>query len=112
MEEQDRKEMRQIVKDVVALHSGASKGRFELIKTELGFIKTQTTETNGRVLKAEADIRLLEKQNLVHVVSCPNTAKIVDLEKTEFGRKAVLKFGAKAGLIAGAIIGALLPSLN
>jgi len=83
-------------------------GKFDVINVKLDAIEKQTTKTNGRVNVIEMDIQGLKDANKVHVVSCPNTAKITTLEQMEFGRKAVKTFAWSQWLVAAVIVGTII----
>ena len=75
----------------------------------LNFIREQTTKTNGRVLRAEDDIKALFKLQSQHYTACPNAAelrkaidsveeRVIQVEKDSFVLKIWNKYPKQATL--------------
>jgi threonine aldolase len=126
MTEQDRKVFKEMLKDAIENHSEnvaeRLKGEFRAIEIKmdsnkaetnlkLDAIKAETSKTNGKVAEHEKLIRELLNSDSKHLAKCPNTEKIITLEKMEIGRKAISSFTWKqvtlGGIIAGLIISLL-----
>lgn len=73
--------------------------RFENIDDRLDRIETQTTKTNGRVNE-------LEKKELTHIMTCPQTKKIEDINTRLEDVYFVLKYPKL--FISGVVISAIL----
>jgi DNA integrity scanning protein DisA with diadenylate cyclase activity len=52
---------------------------FSVLNLQLSQIKEQTTKTNNRVTHIEEDIVDLQEKGLTHIIECPNTKDIKDL---------------------------------
>jgi len=115
MTEQDEKKVRQMIVDVIGKPLEEIIGRLNVLNANVTRIEgnTERTEkhaerTNGRVTKLEDDVSDLKKVNIAHFVQCPNTEKIINLEKMEVSRKAIAAFSWKqvtfGGILAGLII--------
>ena len=73
--------------------------QFQNIHERLDEIKEQTTKTNGRVTQ-------LEKQDLTHVLRCPQTAKIDQINKDLEDYRFIIKYPKV--FIAGLVVVVLL----
>lgn len=106
MTEKDQNMFRQTMEDVMAIHITEIRGEFNLLKQEVGFIKEQTTKTNGTVIRHDAEIRTLQMADSIHMVNCPNNEPVSKLMAVYNNWKV---FGI-AGLAVGAlsIIGAII----
>ena len=93
MTAQDREAFKEMVE--VALTS--LDGKFEMITYKLNEIKEQTTKTNGRVTK-------LEEKELLHVVNCPQSARLDKLEKTDVGNASVNKWLLRVLAVSGSLV--------
>jgi hypothetical protein len=105
---QDEQKTRQLISDVIGKPLAEIIGELKLQSQVIKTIDENTTKTNGKVAEHEKIIRnLLDLEN-GHFVKCPNTDKIITLEKMEVGRKAISSFTWKqvtlGGVIAGLII--------
>ena len=87
MKQKNRKELREILNDVLKGHTAEVNGKFEVIKTELSIIKEQTTKTNGRVNDLDGEVNKLKGNDL--------------------SRSAVWKFAGKVGVIIVIPIGVI-----
>lgn len=70
-------------------------GSFRLInskldtqKNELSRIKEQTTKTNGHVAELDTRVNLIEKEEIRHIITCPQIEVIEDLTKSLDEKKA------------------------
>lgn len=115
----EEEQVRRLINDVMAGHMNELIGRLNVMSANLVRIEgnTQRTEshaekTNGRVTKLELAVVDLQKANLVHVVNCPNTEKIKNLESKETERTAVKKFAWSQLVVASTIIGAVIGVLT
>jgi predicted nuclease with TOPRIM domain len=104
----DRKELKEAIKEAIEQHSGNVNSIFKIIDVKLDSIKSETSKTNGRVTQLEHEVSTLKNAELSHLVKCPNTEKIINLEKMEVGRKAVSSFTWKQVTLGGVIAGLIL----
>ena len=108
MNREDRTEMRELMTDIISSHTENVNGKFEVIKTELGAIKAQTTKTNGRVNSIEYEIEELKLNDKTHLLSCPNTKRIVLLENQEISRNSIKDFLNNSWVKTVAAIGVII----
>lgn len=99
MTDKDREAVRQMLSDVIALQTADLHKKLDLTIQELGFVKEQTTKTNGRVTKHDEVIRKLELEDANHLAKCPNMKRIEGLENDQSERGGALKFIRFAGWI-------------
>lgn len=107
MNSEDKAELREMLNNIMAVHSEKTTGEFNVIKVELAAIKEQTTKTNGRVNKLEDKIEVkisdkiiaidsrietLKTNDIEHILHCPHTARIQELENQQLSRKTVRNF--------------------
>lgn len=113
MDANDRKEIRELMTDILAAHTEKVDGQYNLIAQKLESIEAQTTRTNGRVLKLENEtvpninekITKLNNSEMTHVLSCPITSRVLELEKDQIERKSIKKFLIAAITLLGILIG-------
>lgn len=105
MTDKDTAAMRQILTDVLAVHTAEINGQFNLIKQELHFIKDQTTKTNGRVTRHDELFHKMELIEKDHFLKCPNTERISTLEDDRTGKKSIESFVVKVGMFVAAVTG-------
>ena len=65
----DKDEIKEMLNDVITLHT-------EPIKLELSHIKEQTTKTNGRVNKLEEKTEALNIKDIEHYNKCTVVSKV------------------------------------
>lgn len=61
MDSEDRKEVREMLTDVLSGHTEKIEGQYRVIRSQLSAIEIQTTKTNGRVTKLEDKVEKTEK---------------------------------------------------
>lgn len=105
MDATDRAEIRQMLTDVLSGHVQDINGRYNVIHANLIQIKEQTTKTNGRVTALEDKLQKLEQTEIQHIINCPNTRRISELEDKETGRKSVFRFVSMVALVLFSIAG-------
>ena len=125
MDKEQRNEVRELITDVIGKPLEEIIGRLNVITANMIRIEgnterteTHTKETNGRVTKLEDAVILLQKENIMHTINCPQKAaidtmnnKLTTIEKIEVGRDAIQKFTWKQltgiGIVAGIVFGVL-----
>ena len=105
MDANDRAEIRQMLTDILAGHTNEINGRYNVIHSNLIQIKEQTTKTNGRVTALETKLDTLEKTEIQHVINCPNTKRISELENNELGRKSIYRFIGTVAFVIFSVAG-------
>lgn len=70
--------------------------QFINVHERLDEIKEQTTKTNGRVTE-------LEKQEILHVIKCPNASKIRTLEDNQLSDKSIKRWLVTAVAVTGSL---------
>ena len=87
MEKVQQDEIRQLITDVIGKPLEEISGRLSLINVKMVEIERNTmkseqhgAKTNGRVDRLENEIIQLKSANMVHVINCPNTALLKDVE--------------------------------
>ena len=83
----DKDEIKEMLNDVITLHT-------EPIKIELGHIKEQVLKTNGRVNKLEEKTEALNIKDIEHFIKCPVVSRVKELEDNQTLRKGQLKMGS------------------
>lgn len=74
-------------------------------------IETQTTKTNGRVSSLEVKIWELEKDEVTHILNCPNVPKIEALEKENLEIRVIKKYPKLALGVLVVSVAAMLVSI-
>jgi hypothetical protein len=87
MEKNQQDEVRQLITDVIGKPLEEISGRLSLINAKMVEIERNTmkseqhgAKTNERVDKTEDDIDKLKTANVAHVVNCPNTSLLKQVE--------------------------------
>ena len=105
------KEEREIFKELfnvsLLAHTNYITGKLDVLNINITQINTHLETLNGRVGKHSEEIEDLKTNELIHVIECPNTEKIINIEKGEVGRKSVIKFIIIGSAIMGTIIGGI-----
>lgn len=65
---------------------------FTIVHTKLSSIDEQVKKTNGRVTKLEKDVVNIEKRDLTHILNCPQTQKINDINDQLMEYKIIKKY--------------------
>lgn len=109
MTKDDKTEIRELITDLLNIHSEKIEGKFNLIDEKLERIELQTTKTNGRVTRLESvvvDIQIKDKE---HIINCPIKERVNNLETetitTKTIRKMIIQGFTLAGVIAAIIYG-------
>lgn len=76
---------------------------FEVVNTRLDNILSQVTRTNGRVTELEKKVNELEKQDIMHVMNCPQASKIEDIRQSLLEYNFVMKYPKLTLTVLGAI---------
>jgi len=97
MTEKERSEQRALIEDILGKFVEKVEGQFNVITVELGFIKQQTTKTNGTVIRHEQELKELNKAEIMHTINCPHGKSIDELMAV----KKNWKVYATAGLFLG-----------
>lgn len=105
MDANDMAVIRQMFTDVLSGHTQEINGRYNVIHSNLIQIKEQTTKTNGRVTALEDKLEKLEKTEIQHIINCPNTKRIGELENNELGRKSIFRFVSIVALVVASVTG-------
>ena len=112
MTQNDRAEIRQMLIDILSGQTEEMKGRYNVIHANLTQIKEQTTKTNGRVSSLEKKVDSLERNDIEHLIKCPqlvrisnNETRLLSLENVNFSRKAIFKFIAGLWAVTLALVG-------
>lgn len=108
----DKETIKEMLTNVLNVHTESVNGKFNVIHSELLHIKAQTEKTNGRVNTMEAEIGTLKINDVTHVSNCPNSKKINELEKNEFSRKAIIRFIIISSGITATIVGIIISILD
>ena len=111
MDNEQRKEIREMVQDIVGVQYAEIIGRLNVLNGHIATINGTTTrtekhaeKTNGRVTKLEDEVESLQKINMVHLVNCPNTLKIAELEKENLKQHSIKTFLFKSLGVTGIIV--------
>jgi predicted nuclease with TOPRIM domain len=112
MTKADKEEVRQMLTDIIAVQVESINGKFELIKQELGAIKEQTTKHNGRMSKIEDKIKDLEINEVKHLVSCPQAAKIIKIDEAIADYKITKGFIGKIIAVTVGLSSAIISIIN
>lgn len=78
----DKAEFRQMITDLLAIHTATIDGKFNLIEEKLDRIETQTVKTNGRVNKHDEELRALENSDLSRKSITSFTTKAIAITAT------------------------------
>lgn len=88
MNSEDKKELKEILRDHIAGIIAEHNAQLTIINAHLSTLKEgqerieeQTTKTNGTVREHTEKIHKLEKEDLIHFMSCPQTERIETLGK-------------------------------
>jgi len=104
MNKEDRKEVKELLHDVLAGHIARIESQYSIIAFELDLVKKQTTLTNSRVSSLEREMRnakddiSVSKDNIrdlktsdeLHVLECPVQGRVKKLESAR-KEKEILK---------------------
>ena len=101
MTQQDRTEIKELIAEHLENVTAKTDSKFEIIVYKLDMVIEQTTKTNGRVNK-------LEEKEMMHVVNCPQTIKIRELEDNQLSTKSIKTWLASAVLITGALFAVII----
>lgn len=112
MTDADEKKTRQLIEDVIGKPLAEISGKLNLLSQTIDTIHDNTTKTNGKVAEHEKTIGEIIRDELSHWSRCPNTEKIITLEKMEVGRKAVSVFSWKQVTLGGVVAGLILTLLQ
>lgn len=99
MTEKDVNAIRQMITDLLSIHTENIDGKFNVIRVELSAIKEQTTKTNGRVSRHDEDLTAINKAKDLYYTNCPHNKSIGDFEAI---RKYWRVF-AVAGIVTGVL---------
>jgi hypothetical protein len=94
MNVEDRKEVREMLTDIISGPLEKINGQFRLLVNQLSNIETQTLNTTGRVGEAEAELEILKlriAKEIPHtIISCPQATTIetmkVDVDRLKNGK--------------------------
>jgi len=112
MTREDENKVRQMIVDVIGRPLAEISGQLALLTQTTDVINAKVTVTNGKVAEHEKVIGQMIKDEISHFNKCPNTDKIITLEKMEVGRKAVSNFTWKQVTWIGAVAGTILTLLT
>jgi len=85
--------------------------KFAHVNEKLELIHEQTLKTNGRVNALEVRVNFLEKEEAVHVLKCPNVAKIEQVNE-ELMEYRMMKKYPKAFIVMLWISGASIVAIT
>jgi len=110
MTDSDEKKVRQTIIDIIGKPLAEISGQLNVLSETINNIDENTIKTNGKVAEHEKIIGQILRDELSHWNRCPNTDKIITLEKMEVGRKAVSNFSWKQ-VTFGAVLAGLIISI-
>ena len=108
MDRNDRDEIKEILAEVLEVHAAKMNGKFKLMHQKLITIERQTTKTNGRVTDLEKDTQALREADIEHLLNCPMSDRIKNIEISLIGREAIKKYVKRTAVMTSIIIGAAL----
>jgi len=97
MTKEDREEMKDLLKGILATHTAVINGQFKVIAADLTHIKEQTTKTNGRVTKLEEQRQASLLAEASHFKNCLVVERVETLEEERTARKGLTRFLISAG---------------
>jgi len=111
MNKEDKDETRQMIHDIIGKPLQEILGITSVTNATLTRLEKYTTTTTEaaakKIEKLEDEISNIKLADVRHVLNCPQTKRITDLENDSLTRKAIIKFMIAGAAFAATIVGIL-----
>ena len=96
-----------LISNAMKVKDAEHEANYKLIDFKLGTILEQTTKHNERMTKVEERCDNIEKNEIAHIIECPQVEKVRALEDTALSQKSIKKWIVGSVGITGGMMGIL-----